>query len=182
MIKKIYFSKTKHTIIDANISCIGNFDAVHKGHQALIKKTISLAKEKGLKAYIIVFSKDPNFVLFKEKPINSLSERIKLFDKFGLDGVIIIDCDINFLNTSYKDFINNYLKKMNINGLVVGKDYTFGKNRCGNVKELKKSFKNVYVCDSVNYYGKKISTTRIKNDLKHNKINSAKRMLGYENR
>lgn len=182
MIKRYYFSKTKHPKIEANISCIGNFDAVHKGHQLLINKTIKIARKKGYKAYAIVFSKDPSLILFNEKPIHSLNDRVKLFEKYGLDGVIIIENNKRFLNTPSETFIKDYLKKMNIKGLVVGRDYTFGKDRVGNVSLLRKSFNNLYVCDYVKYYGAKISTTRIKKELKNRNINKVNKMLGYEYR
>lgn len=180
MIKKYYYSNSKHPKIPANISCIGNFDSIHKGHQSLINKTINIAKKKNIKAFAIIFSKDPNYILFKEKPLNSLNKRIKLFEKFGLDGVIIIENNLKLLNTSYNDFINDYLKKMNIKGLVVGKDFRFGKDRLGNVSKLKKLMKNVYVCDFVKYYGTKISTCRIKKAIKNKDLKSASRMLGYD--
>lgn len=180
MIKKYYFSDSKHPKIPANISCIGNFDSIHKGHQSLINKTIKLAKKKNIKAFAIIFSKDPNYILFKEKPINSLNKRIKLFDEFGLDGVIIINNNMKLLNTSYIDFINDYLNKMNIKGLVVGKDFRYGKNRQGNISKLKKYIRNVYVCDFVKYRGSKISTNRIKSALKNKNYTDVNKMLGYD--
>lgn len=163
-----------------NVSCIGNFDASHKGHQVLYKKTISLAKKNHLKAYIIVFSKDPNTVLFNESPLYSLETRIKLYKEYDFDGVIIIKVNKSFFIMKANDFINKYLLKFNIKHLVCGYDYKFGKDHKGNCKLLNKYFNHLSVIKAVKYKGKKISTRRIKEAINKNDYYNASRMLGYE--
>lgn len=180
MIKKYYISSTNIPKINSNIACIGNFDASHRGHQALYKKTISLAKKNNKKAYLITFKDDPNTLLFNEKPIYSLYTRIKLYESFGFDGVIIIKTNKKFYNISAKNFIEKYLIKLNIDHLVVGFDFKFGKNQKGDIKLLKKYFKNVTVIKAVRYKGKKISTQRIIKCIDDGKFLEANRMLGYE--
>lgn len=180
MIKKYYISSTNIPKYKSNIACIGNFDASHRGHQALYKKTISLAKKYKKKAYLITFKDDPNTLLFNEEPIYSLKTRINLYESFGFDGVIIIKTNKKFYNVSAKDFVEKYLIKLNIDQLVVGYDFRFGNKQKGNVKLLKQYFNNVVVINAVKYKGRKISTQRIKKCINDGKYSEANRMLGYE--
>ena len=180
MIKRYYLNPKSKKITKPCVACIGNFDASHKGHQALYKKTISLAKKYKLKAYLITFDKDPNTILFNEKPIYSLKTRLSLYDSFGLDGVIIIKTNKKFYKRSAEEFIGKYLNKINIKYLVSGFDFRFGKNQKGNNKLLKKYYKNLYIIKPVIYKGKKISTGRIKKSLNNRQYSDAKKMLGYE--
>lgn len=180
MIKKYYISSTNIPKLKSNIACIGNFDASHKGHQALYKKTISLAKKNKKKAFLITFKDDPNTLLFNEEPIYSLNTRINLYESFGFDAVIIIKTNKNFYNISAKDFIDKYLSKLNIDHLVVGFDFRFGSKQKGDVKLLKKYFNKITVIKAVKYKGKKISTQRIKKCINDGNYLEANRMLGYE--
>lgn len=180
MIKIHYISKKNIPNIKPFAACIGNFDASHKGHQSIYKKTISLAKKNHLKAYLITFDKDPNTVLFNEKPLFSFKTRIKLYETFGFDGIIIIKTNKKFYNMKPCDFINDYLLKLNIEYLVTGFDFKFGINQSGNNELLKKSIKHLYIIKSINYKKEKISTKRIKKLLMDNDFNDIDKMLGYE--
>ena len=180
MIKRYYLNSKSKKITKPCVACIGNFDASHKGHQALYKKTISLAKKNKLKAYLITFDNDPNTVLFNEEPIYSLKTRLSLYESFGLDGVIIIKTNKAFYKKSAKEFIEKYLNKINIKYLVSGFDFRFGKNQKGNNRSLKKYYKDLYIVKPVKYKGKKISTCRIKRCINNGQYSDAKKMLGYE--
>lgn len=171
--------------IKENVSCIGFFDGVHLGHQELIKKTIKLAKIKNVEPYIITFSNDPKSIIAgrTSTKINSLSSRIKLFDKFGIKGVIIIDFDEKLMNLKPKEFVNKYLKKFNLKGLVCGYDFHYGRSGLGNYKSLKADLKNtcdVFVVKEVKYYGKKVSSLRIKEELDKKNYKLVNKLLGYK--
>lgn len=180
MIKRYYISSSNIPRIKPCVACIGNFDASHKGHQALYKKTISIARKKHLKAYLITFDKDPNTVLFNEKPLYTLKTRISLYESFGLDGVIIIKTSKSFYKKTAKEFIEKYLLELNIEYLISGFDFKFGKNHKGNNRLLKSYFGNLIVVKSVKYKNKKISTNRIKKNIASNNLSEVNKMLGYE--
>lgn len=177
--KRYYITASSIPKLKSNISCIGNFDASHKGHQALYKKTISLAKKNNKNAYLITFDKDPNTVLFNESPLYSLKTRLSLYESFGFDGVIIIKTNKNFFSLTGNQFINKYLLKLNIDYLVTGFDFKYGKDSKSN-QLLKKYFDNMIIIKPIKYRGKKISTQRIKKCIQNNNYLDANRMLGYE--
>lgn len=185
MIKKFNIDKSSKVKIPRNVSCIGFFDGVHLGHQALIKKTVELAKKNNVEPYLITFYPDPADIISnkKNKHINSLNRRIQLFEKFGIKGVIIIKFDKEVMSIDKKEFVDKYLKKLNLNSLICGFDFHYGYKGEGDYKSLKKDLKgtcNVYMVDEVKYYGKKVSSTRIKEELDKGNIVLVNKLLGYK--
>lgn len=179
MIKTYVFGKDRK--LERNVACIGYFDGVHRGHQALINKTVELASKKGLEPCLITFKPDPYEVITKKKAenINSFNKRLKLFEHYGIKGVIIIPFDEELMRMNKDDFYDKVLKRLNIDTLVCGEDFTYAHKGEGKPKDLKKKL-DLIVVKPVNYYGKKISSTRIKKALKEGKISFANKMLGYE--
>lgn len=180
MIKVTYFNS--NIKLDKNVSCIGYFDSVHLGHQELIKKTLEIADKYNLKAVLITFDPDPYDVITKtsRKCINSLNNRIKLYEKFGIKEVVIVPFNDKTMKLSPSDFKKKILDKLNIEYLVCGFDFTYGYMAKGNASTLKRDNMNVIVVEEKKYYGKKISTTRIRNEIEKGNTKLVNRMLGYE--
>lgn len=172
---------TENIKIERNVACIGYFDGVHKGHQLLIKKTVEIANKKGLQPSLITFKPDPYEVIHKEKnkQLNNFDRRLKLFEKFGIKGVIVLPFDEKMMCLSKEDFYFKILAKLNIDTLICGEDFTYAYKGEGKGKDLKK-YMNVEVVKPLNYYGKKISSTRIKKAIKEGNLKFANKMLGYE--
>lgn len=179
MIKTYIFNKDIK--LKRNVACIGYFDGVHKGHQLLIHKTILEANKKGLEPYLITFKPDPYEVINNKKAehINSFKRRIQLFEQYGIKGVIVIPFDEELMRMNKDAFYEKILKKLNIETLICGEDFTYAYKGEGKPKDLKKK-QDVIIAEPLNYYGKKISSTRIKKALKEGKISFANKMLGYE--
>lgn len=167
--------------LDQNISCIGYFDGVHRGHQVLINKTIEIAKQKNLKSMVICFDPDPDEIInsTNSKHVLSLKDRLISFENLGIDEVCIIKFNKKLMNLKPETFIKKYLLKMNIDTLVFGFDFSFGFKGQGNGKTLEK-YLNTISIPAVNYYNKKISTTRIKQAIYEGNFKLTKRLLGYK--
>ena len=179
MIKTYVFDKKLK--LERNVACIGYFDGVHRGHQLLINKTVEEANKKGLVPYLITFKPDPYEVITNKKsePINSFNKRLKLFEHYGIKGVVIIPFDEELMKMNKDEFYDKVLRKLNIKTLICGEDFTYAYKGQGKAKDLKKK-QDVIIIKSLNYYGKKISSTRIKKALKEGNISLANKMLGYE--
>ncbi len=175
----IYLGQSK---INNKLSlCIGQFDAIHLGHQKLIFKTIEYAKKNNLKSGIITFNKNPLEVINNTKIKNILSEkeRIEKCNNLGLDYYIVIDFTESLMRKSADDF-NKYLSDfLNIEAFFCGLDFKYGFKGAGNYIHLKKSFNNVFVLDFVEYLEEKISSSRIKNTMLNGNIEEVNKMLGY---
>lgn len=180
MIQKIIFNE--NVKIERNIACIGYFDGAHKGHQQLINKTVELANSKGLTPVLITFDPDPYEVINKEKnkQITNLKERIKLFEMFGIKKVVIVPFDDSLMKMSTLEFKENILDHLNIDVLVCGFDYSYGYKGKGNYKTLKKDGVNIELVKEYTFYGKKVSSTRIRNEIDKGNYKLVNRLLGYE--
>lgn len=181
MIDVFYFNQ--NIDLKENVSCIGSFDGVHKGHQQLIKRTIDLADKNNVEPYVITFDPDPAVVIGQAHyELTDLNRRIELFEHFGLKGVIVIPFNTELMRLSSEEFKKQILDKLNLNTLVCGFDFTYGYKGSGNAETLKKQGVKVSVVNECLYYGKKISSTRIRKELQNNNLHLVNKLLGYEYR
>jgi len=168
---------------------VGTFDGVHKGHQNLINKLLKLSEEVALRHILITIHPHPQIVLKKEnKPkihlLNTIDERIELFDKNHVKNVLVLEFTQELAETSAKDFIVEILhKNIGFKKILVGYDHNFGRNREGN-KELLQELSVKHNFELINFgpYSENdnvISSSKIRNMLLNNEIEHANQMLGY---
>ena len=165
------------------VACIGYFDGLHIGHQALINKTKEISKEKNLETALITFDPDP-WVTLKGldnvKHLTTMKQRINLAVHHGIRNIIILKFTKEMANLSFEDFTEKILGQCNIKNLVCGFDFRYGRNGEGNSLTLKASgLFDVTIIDSVNFENEKISTTRIIECLGIGNIELANKLLGY---
>jgi riboflavin kinase/FMN adenylyltransferase len=120
---------------------IGNFDGVHLGHQKIISQIKQIAKEKKLASAILTFEPHPisffNPSRAKDFRITSLAEKLRIFKNLQIDYVIILPFNKKFSEILAVDFAQKILRdSLNSKHLIVGYDFTFGKNRGGNFQLL----------------------------------------------
>ncbi len=162
---------------DALSICLGYFDGVHLGHQALIKYARKKAK------YILgllTFSKPISTLVDNGKSkevLTSLDDRFKIISKLGVDYYFVTQVDEEFTKFSDLDFIE-MLRKMNVKEIFVGKDFRYGAKAAGTISTLKDYF-DVNVIDIENVDGEKVSTQRIDNLLLNGDIKKANDLLGH---
>ena len=180
--KKILIKDTDFKIKDRNVACIGYFDSVHLGHQDLINKTVSEAERLKTKSALICFRPDPADIILgkKNKHIFSDKEKENIIRDLGIDMMIIISFDEQLMKIEAIEFIEKYLNRMNIEELVSGFDFSFGYKGSGNNKLLKKygNFKNIIIPEHT-HYGKKVSSSRIKDELNKANLKLVDKLLGY---
>jgi len=168
---------------------IGNFDGVHIGHQALFHEVIEKADSIGGTSIVMTFDPHPVRVLKQNGhlPLITMNEqKVELIENSGIDVLICIQFNKEFAAISAKDFIEDLLLKcIGMKAIVVGKDYTFGKNREGNL-DLLQTFANnlgfeVIVADWVQTskgLPNRISSTRTRELVMAGEVDEAKKLLG----
>lgn len=124
------------------VIALGNFDGLHRGHQAVITQAQSIADELGAPLGIGVFRPHP-YRYFKPKadPFRLMSPRIRaqVMAELGVDFLYEIPFDEMLRDMDDTQFVQTVLHQgLAIRHVVVGEDYGFGKNRCGNVESLKR--------------------------------------------
>jgi riboflavin kinase/FMN adenylyltransferase len=114
---------------------IGNFDGVHRGHQALISETIQQARRRGAKAGAMVFEPHPRLFFKPGEPLfalTTLDEKLRLFEALELDFAAVIDFDAALSSMNPDAFVTQVLKGgFEVGHVVVGYDFFFGKGRAG---------------------------------------------------
>jgi riboflavin kinase/FMN adenylyltransferase len=121
---------------------IGNFDGVHLGHREIFRRVKLLAAERGGVSLVITFYPHPLRVVSSGKDIqliNTSSEKELLIQASGVDYLLEIPFDAQFAAISARDFVKNVLvDTIGMEQLVIGYDYSFGRNREGNVAMLQR--------------------------------------------
>jgi len=166
----------------------GNFDGVHKGHQSLCRQVIKKAKEINGTSIAMIFDPHPLKTLGKSSPapITKRDQKIELLEKTGVDVLLCIKFDKIFASISATDFINNILvKKIGIKAIIIGADYSFGKNRAGNIELLKEYGEKLGFETIISAWttdkddkNKRISSTGIRKIVMEGKVDQAMRYLG----
>ena len=168
---------------------IGNFDGVHIGHQALFHEVIEKADTIDGTSIVMTFEPHPVRVLKQNGhlPLITLYEqKIELIENSGIDVLICVPFTEEFAEISAKTFVQDILlKSIGMKAIVVGEDYTFGRNREGDIDLLQTYAKDlgfeVVVADwiqtSKNGLGR-ISSTRTRELVEEGKVDEAQKLLG----
>jgi riboflavin kinase/FMN adenylyltransferase len=167
---------------------IGNFDGVHKGHQALFTKLKDRAKELKGTSLVITFEPHPIKVMSPEKLkplITVLEQKKELVISQGIDLLLLIKFTMKFSGIAARDFVKDILvDKIRIKEIIVGYDYAFGHNREGDIQLLRdmgKEFDFTVTEVEPVYAGKTlVSSTSIRNLILEGKISEANRLLGRD--
>jgi riboflavin kinase / FMN adenylyltransferase len=169
---------------------IGNFDGVHIGHQALFHEVIEKADSIHGTAIAMTFEPHPLKVLGKENnhpPLITLYEqKVELIERSGIDVLICVPFTREFAAMSAQDFVEEILvRRIGMKAIVVGEDYSFGRNREGDIDFLnvcapRYGFE-VIVANWIKLsrqLAERISSTRIRELVMEGRMEQARKMLG----
>jgi len=166
---------------------LGNFDGVHKGHQALIKRTAEEARTLGAPLVALTFEPHPRrFFVQDTGPfrLTLLPAKVRLLEEYGVQAVLAQRFDPTFAAISAQDFVDKVLLEgMGARHVVCGYDFTFGARRTGNVERLRelaaeRAF-GITVLDPVMHEGEIYSSTRIRESLRAGWVSEASELLGH---
>lgn len=165
---------------------IGNFDGVHLGHQQIFRQVKEKAKQIGGETIVYTFDPHPLTILEPKRQlllITSTAEKLRLIAEQGIDVVICAPFSIEFANLTPEYFVKKILhEEIGIQYLFVGHDYTFGKDRRGNIALLKemggKLGFHVEVVGPVRVGREVVSSTRIREFIQQGLMEEAAKMLG----
>ena len=175
---KTYQDFKKDEVIESKIdvTCIGAFDGLHRGHIELIKKT----KEIDNNFQIVTFNEIPKIYFDNNlKPLLDKNNRNKIFNEYKPTNLIYLKFDeINEFSSD--EFLKFLDINLNTNKIVVGKDFRFGKNRTGEVNNIINYFgeNNVILLSDYLIDNEKVSSTKIRKYLDNGNIKQANKFLG----
>ena len=170
--------------LDETVLTIGNFDGVHLGHQALIRRVLKDANENNAQSALITFNPHPQSVLLAHRvPIlTNLDQRLEMFERLGLDSVAVIPFTQHLSQLSAEQFVEQFiLSNFKVKGMVIGYDFAFGRNREGTAAVLEE-FSRVHgfffnVFPAYDFGEDIVSSTRIRGALNGGDFELAGRLL-----
>lgn len=166
------------------VLAIGYFDGVHLGHQQVINKTVKIAKERGVLCGVMTFDPHPKEVIsdiMHIAKITPLESKLKQFELQNVDICYVVNFTKELASIPPKDFVENLIVKLKVQGVIVGFDFAFGTKGSGNGETLKNESNGRYTVDIVEPYyahGEKISSTKIRECLLNGKVIESKELLG----
>ena len=167
---------------------VGSFDGVHLGHQLILDELKQQAKAKNCNTTVVTFEPHPRLVLTQKdqqtiKILSTVEEKIALFKDIGIDRIVVLPFTHEFSQTSSEKFVRDFLfHKIGMQGIVIGHDHVFGKNRHGDVAILNKLSNELNFTVSelapFEHDHTVISSTKIRNALVVGEIDKANQWLG----
>jgi riboflavin kinase / FMN adenylyltransferase len=167
---------------------IGVFDGVHRGHQAVISTSADHAQAANGTPVVVTFDPHPEKILRPESAPHLLSatqHKIALIRALGVGHLLIINFDKQFAATEPEDFVEQLVAHSKpLREICVGHEWSFGKNRRGNLELLKKlgskfNFGVVGV-PPIKANDEVVSSTAIRQAIERGDFARAAAMLGRE--
>lgn len=165
---------------------LGNFDGIHLGHQALLRRVVQEAKAEGGQSLVLTFEPHPLKILAPERAprlILTHKDKLRLLQAFGVDVAIVQTFDQAFANVEAEEFVRRYLVEMlKVHKLWVGRDLRFGKGRKGRVEDLirwgTEAGFEVGIVDPIELGGVRVSSSRVRTLIERGQMDEARRFLG----
>ncbi|MCJ7827432.1 MAG: bifunctional riboflavin kinase/FAD synthetase [Demequinaceae bacterium] len=136
-----------HSLVDvpadgrASVVTLGNFDGVHRGHQAVLTRVAGEARACGERSVAITFDPHPLAVHRPESPptlITGIEDRLERMGETGLDAILVIPYSLEIAAQTGEEFVRAYIAKgLRASGVVIGHDTKFGHDDTGHVDKLR---------------------------------------------
>lgn len=177
---------TEFTIPEKTVVAIGKFDGFHRGHQKLMQE-LERQKKKGLSTLAFTFVPSPAaFFSNRNIPVQDLTtvaEKRKIFEQAQLDYLIEYPFFKEIADMEPSKYVCEVLvKQLHAKCIVAGEDVSFGKNGAGNAQLLKEMAKKydyeVIIIDKVQYDGREVSSTYVREEVKSGNLELVKQLLG----
>src|SRR6266568_3933031 len=119
---------------------IGFFDGVHRGHQAVIGRTVEVARRRGLNSVAVTFDRHPLETLSPNKApllLTTLERKADLVSRLGVDRMVVLEFTEDLSRWSPEEFVKRVLADdLRAEHVVVGTNLTFGQKAMGNLVVL----------------------------------------------
>lgn len=165
---------------------IGNFDGVHRGHQAILSTLVARAKEAGAQAVVMTFDPHPIQLLAPDRApplLTTLRRKTELIAGCGVDVLIVVPTTLELLALTAEEFFDRIIsERLAARGLVEGPNFFFGRNRAGDVSRLKQfcqtADRELAIVEPVNLGSQIVSSSTIRRAVSEGRMAEAVSMLG----
>ncbi len=181
------FTETEEIKNNKNaVVTVGSFDGLHLGHIKILNKVNELARASNGSSVVVTFEPHPRIVLsqnYDMKVLAPLNEKKVIFEKEGIDLLVVINFTKEFSQMTSDEFISKFIvQKINASHMVIGHDHKFGKDRLGDEQKLRDVGRlnnfDVTAVAPENLNDEIISSTKVRRALIEGDVEKANRMLG----
>ena len=165
---------------------IGNFDGVHRGHQAMLARVIAVARDRGLRASVLTFEPHPRELFTPASAptrLTSLREKLELLAAHGVDHVHVQRFARAFAALTPAAFVERALVGvLAARWVLVGEDFRYGAKRAGDFASLateagRRGFE-VEAMPTVTHGGTRVSSSAVRDALARGDLRRARELLG----
>lgn len=165
---------------------IGFFDGVHRGHADVVRQAVEAGRARGLTPAVMTFDPHPRTVLGHGggrycTVLTPLADKLALMADLGIEAAYVIRFDRDFAQVTAERFVRELLFPLDVRTAVVGFDFAFGNRGAGNAETLRRDGGgeiDVIVADKVQADDRKVSSTRIRDELAAGRCEAAQALLG----
>jgi riboflavin kinase/FMN adenylyltransferase len=175
------FSQPSH---DRIALTIGNFDGVHRGHQAMLSRLSEAAEDLALPPAVLTFEPHPREFFARESApprLSTLHDKLERFASLGVARVHVARFDASLAKLSAEEFIDRILvRNLKVGWILVGDDFRFGHDRVGDLALLrdKAATFSVEAMPTVAIDGERASSTAVRSALALGNVEHAAKLLG----
>ncbi len=163
---------------------VGFYDGIHRGHQRIIKEVVREAKRRGMRSCLVTFRPHPSeFFRGGVLPLlNTWEEKKEILKGLGLDLVITLRFTAHLASLSPETFLGKLLRSLELDELIVGKNFVFGHGRQGNIQWLQENQDRfgfrVRIVPLLKVEGEKLSSSLVRQWIQTGEIEKATQGLG----
>jgi riboflavin kinase/FMN adenylyltransferase len=170
---------------------IGNFDGVHRGHQAMLALLRGEAQQRNVPSCVLTFEPHPRdyFAKLHQKPdlaparVGTLRDKLEDLSTCGVDQTVVLPFDARLAGQSPQEFVDRVLLEgLGARYVLVGDDFRFGKQRAGDYAFLDTAGQaqgfDVARMNSYEVHGLRVSSSAVRNALGEGRMADAARLLG----
>lgn len=170
-----------------SVVTIGVFDGVHRGHQLLIEHAVLQARRLGVPCVVMTFDPHPLSVFMPERApvaLLPLAERARRIEKLGVDMLLVIDFRRELAGESPQDYFSDVLVgRLHARHIVVGENFTFGKDAVGTARTMQELGHQhqveVSVLPLLSDGDVRVCSTQIRHELAQGNIDLVNSYLGH---
>ncbi|WP_209124224.1 adenylyltransferase/cytidyltransferase family protein [Alkalihalobacillus sp. BA299] len=167
------------------VMALGYFDGVHLGHQKVIEVAREEARRRGLPLAVMSFRPHPIKILSGGKKqvahLMTLCDKESALQRQGVDLFYLVEFTLGFAGLSPKQFVDDYLVRLNVKHAVAGFDFNYGVKGSGKLKDIPSDSNGgimITEVDCVDYLGEKISSTAIRQRIVEGLVDEVPHFLG----
>jgi riboflavin kinase/FMN adenylyltransferase len=163
---------------------IGNFDGVHRGHQAMLNRLVEAAEDLALPSAVLTFDPHPREFFNRDSApprLSTLRSKLEMFARLGVARAYVARFNARLAALSANAFIAEVLVgALGTRWILVGEDFRFGRGRSGDLAVLRASARtfSVEAMTTVMVDGERVSSSAVRAALAKGELEQAAKMLG----